>query len=269
MGVSKKTFDCIGDEVPLPPNFQCNCFLGKLKAYSIPVDISAYVVKHHLYRPFQFYILLKSQCNGQMRISSSDFDTYAHTLEMKCGKSLKLALKKLLKLNWVGYNPSSKTYFVRGFKKVRQLIGGYSRSATQFFTENLLELKAFVAASVMGYMVNCQKKKEYASGSIQGGLHHNAYEFSDSDFYPVANTAVAKIVGVAPSTAFELKKLAAKEKFIFVRKSFKKTLYRKEHSAGYKSVFPELAGRLRAKGSFLVIQDVDKLYCSLKFKTRK
>ena len=239
------------------------------RSFLIPVDICKYVVKHNLYRSFQFYLLLKSQCDGQLRITNDDYETYATTLGMKHGKSLKITMQKLLKLNWVGYNTETEFYYIRGIKKVQSLVGGRSRCAAYFEMDRLHDLKAFVAAQIMGYLARCQRAKELATGLVKRSPNHIAGNLRLLRFYQMANKAVAAMLGIAQSTVFELKKLAEKANFIIVKKNFQFLGMPKQQLSILNRMCIPNANRIRIVNGQCVLQTSDTIHCNLSFNKRK
>lgn len=234
----------------------------------IPVDLCKYVIRHNLYSAFQLYMLLKSECNGTIRIANSDMVRYAKLLCFKSHKTIKNNLVKLLKLNWVGYHQESELYFVRGFQKIMFLHDLSSTARVEFDFENIEHVKAFIAATAISYLVNYQRGKKWAAELKKGGSRHTAH-FSSKGYYPVANLALAKILGISLSTAFQLKKLAAKNGFIKIKKSYRDTGLPKSNFMALAKGNPNVAKRAKIKNGLITLQLPDLVMHGLRFSNRK
>ena len=66
------------------------------------------------------YLYLKSISNGKIRLNKETKEEISKALNCTT-RTLYNNLHKLQARNWIGYNPKSKLYFVRGFEKVRAI----------------------------------------------------------------------------------------------------------------------------------------------------
>src|SRR5678815_5097358 len=90
-----------------------NISLDPQYRFFISFQLCHYSLSENLSNSFRLYCYLKGQCSGKMKIVS--MATISE--DLKCHpKSITNNLKKLQELNWIGYNPKSKYYFIRGFE---------------------------------------------------------------------------------------------------------------------------------------------------------
>jgi len=215
----------------------------------------------------QLYIYLKTHCSGKVKISKCDFQTIAKKIGLSSARSVENNLKKLIVKNWVGYNKKSKYYFIRGIDKIRWLLGFKTKTAAEFDSREIKKLKAFLAAAKIGYLLDNQKRKKRATERNTGRSNHVARQ--SSDYYPLANLALAKILNVSLSTAYVLKQLAHKAGYIDIKKSFEETNLDAYQENPLKKGLPELISKVRIKKGKILLQGTDKVKHFVTFKTRK
>jgi hypothetical protein len=90
---------------------------------TIPINLCFYIVNERIFRAAQVYLCLKSFCDGKLYITKSTLIEISIILEVKAIQTIRTALKVLIELNWVGYNPKSKYYFIRSFSTVCNIYG--------------------------------------------------------------------------------------------------------------------------------------------------
>ncbi len=233
----------------------------------IPLELCEYAIRNNLYRSLQLYIYLKSICCGKLKIRPSDYEQIGTAIGLTSGKAVKNNLKILLELNWIGYDKSTGYYFVRGFERVRAIHGFRSRTAAEFDTSCIADFKAFIAATKIGYLINNQKRKKRAieldKGSSAPVARHS------SDFYPVTNEALAKILDISISTAYNLKQLAVASGFIAISKTFVDTGICADEQSLVKKGLPEIAQKMIIKESRILLQGKDMVRHFIRFKRRK
>jgi hypothetical protein len=233
----------------------------------IPVELCFYTLRNKLIRPCQLYVYLKSVCRGQLRLQKEDINNISKILGLKSSRAIVNNLKILQINNWIGYCHKSKYYLVRGFKRIGSYYNFKSRSGAEFNSNDIRQFKAFLAGTTISYLANRQKRAKWMSERKKGrstpGIH------TPSNFYPVANLALAKILNISSSTAFEFKKLAARHKYILLKKNFRSTGLSKVLKNRYKRNSPDIAHKVRIRKKEIVLQDIDTVCPIIRFKTRK
>ena len=236
-------------------------------ALNIPVELGSWVLETHFYRPMQLYICLKHQCSGKIKFEEGDLKRVAEEIGLTTERAVRNNLKILLKKNWVGFNKKTKIYFIRGFEHLRRMYGMKSRTAAEFDCRDIKKLKGFLAAARMQYMIHLQKKGKRATESKTRGSKQIAR--SVSSYHPIANKALAIVLGVSISNAYELKQLAFKDHFIDIRRTHISTDYKSSEAQLFKVAWPEIAGRVRVRKNEVVLQDIDHVSSTVLLKKRK
>lgn len=188
-------------------------------------------------------------------------------------------LKKLQKRNWIGHNPASGYFFIRGFEKVRSIeeMRGL-RGVLVDINKDIQEqerFKALIVGGVIGHMVNVGRYKKgremQESEHIKVRSNHRSRNTVPSHF-PVACTAIASMLGVASSTASTYKSLAAKYGFIQVEKKWQRLQLTEDSNirdaalvAAFKASHPEIAHRVRILHGKAYIQETDHVMACLNY----
>ncbi len=257
---------------------------------NIPVHLCDFVIRNKSFAPFRFYIYLKSKCDGQVKMSFESKKQMAKELNIS-SRTIDNYLAALSARNWIGHNPCSGYYFIRGFNKVKEIEGLMGRRGAWLSVNkdilNARRFKAFVIGVSVGHLVNTNKWKERCkrgSEHFKGSSKHNSCKHLPSH-YPMACEAMAKIFGMSTSTASLYKATAHNYGFVQVKKNLKKIILGEEeqglsesvyHGDGidarfvgmYKSAFPEKAHRVRIKHGKLFLENPDLLLSCLEFSKR-
>ena len=165
-----------------------NSCLDVFKSIYIPIEMCQSVLSNRLCRSFQLFVYLKFVCSGAIKIRNKDLGLIAFDLKIKSTKTVKKHLQILVEKNWLGYIPSSHTYVVRGFEKIRMMEGFKTRSAAEFCFCDMDKFKAFLAGALISYLVNFQKRQERECERVNKcRSNHHSHNFLP--FYPIANLA--------------------------------------------------------------------------------
>jgi len=231
--------------------------------FFVPVEMCGYALSNKFINPLRLYIYLKGSCQGQIKLGKEDVKIIA--TELECDpKSIKNNLAKLLKANWIGYNPKSSYYFIRGFEKVRGLHWFDSRSSAEFQKSYLNNFKAFAAGACVGYLANYLRR-----GAVERNKGRSNHAAPNSEGFPVSSRLIAKLLNVSLGAAHKIKKDAQQGNFIKVKKNFKHTGCSYFEKRSYERTFPETVGRLRNSKGHLVVVDSDLILSVIRFKRRK
>lgn len=230
----------------------------------IPVELCQYVLEKKLCNPFQLYITLKLfYKKGNFRPIGGELESLRVVMGVKSLKTIKSGLSQLESLGWIRFDVKSGLYFVLGFDKLQIKYKMYRTTAVEFSMENIKVFKPFLIAAVIGKLVNVQKRRCIEGVSTRGGTKQLSVHS-----FPVANRALAKILKVSVSTAFEYKKMAVVNGFATVKKQTSITNFNpSEIEFIRKSI--EDGNRYVLKKGRVVIQDIDLMETRVKFKRRK
>ncbi len=233
----------------------------------IPVEMCSFALSQKFIRPCQLYIYLKSKCSGKIILHKKDLKLIAETLGLSSGRTIQNNLKILRQANWIGYNPKTNIYFIRSFDCVRTQHGFISRSCAEFDKREIKQFKAFLAGAIISNLVNSQRRGKWITERQKG--RSNQIIRQPSVYFPVANLALAKVLNVSISTAFEFKKLAHKAGYIKLEKNFKDTRVNPKFAKAYKRNYSEIAHKIKFHQGKLMIQGIDTVFPCVRFKRRK
>lgn len=213
-----------------------------------------------------------------------------------CARTAKNNIQKLTERNWLGFNPQSGYYFVRGFNKIREIEGlkgnrGVCLSVTKELNHKS-KFRAFIAGAAIG---NIAKKKKWQarcaqeSEHLMGSSNHHSGKHLLPSHYPIACQYLVKVFGISLRTASLYKKWAAKYGFIDVKKNLQKIILGSEeahlegtvlegkginaaYAAIYKKSHPDIAHRVRrkkVKGKWLLfLENTDTVQPCIEFTKR-
>ncbi|MFM7023073.1 MAG: hypothetical protein ACKOXB_08850 [Flavobacteriales bacterium] len=235
------------------------------KTTNIPVQLIAFCIGENALPALRLYIYLKMRCDGTLIIDSKLCDHYMGIVGMKSMKTLNTHLKKLLELNLIGYDSASTVYFIRGYERVRRDKKLMSRTAVEFSISDIENFRAFSAGALIAYLSNqtkcAMRRLERKKGRSKPGLR--------VDHFEVSSSRISKFIGVAVSTSFELKKLAAKHGFISLRKQTTPIKINPVLRKMFIKWNPRIGHRVRHIGFNVVLQESDLVRSNLRFCSRK
>ncbi len=233
----------------------------------VPVEICQWAIKNKFIRPFQVYVELKMMCNGCMRLENTELRFIAKSLGLKSIRAIRNNIKILLDSNWIGYDIKTGVYYIRGFEKVRKMYGFKRRTGAEYNTKEIKNFKAFIAGAVIGYLVNVQRRHKRLGARNNGRAYHPIH--NANEYFPVANAALAKILGISISTASELKHLAQGHGYVLIRKRYKKTNKDGKFKNQIKKANPEISLKVRVVNGEVMLQEPDEALSCIRFKRRK
>jgi len=164
---------------------------GDLRFY-IPVEMCYYAAANRLIKPLQLYLLLKAHCSGKMRIDRPTLFKLAYKLGYSHPKTVQAHLNKLQELNWIGYNPESGIYFIRGFDPIRQMHQWNRQGAARFNTSDIRQFKGFISAIIIGNLSNAQRRKREQETVLK--QHTKQPPDASSGYNPISNKALTNIL---------------------------------------------------------------------------
>lgn len=239
----------------------------------VPNELCEFVLKNKFVRPMQLYIHLKGKASGMIKLTDEIKGIIGKEIGLKSKRAVSNNLKLLVERGWIGFDKQSGYYFIRNFESVKKTEGLSRSMAAEFYFQDIKKLKAFLCGAVIAKLIRSQKRQKRELERLKG----RSYQCSRNcqNYYPVANMALAKILNITISTAFELKKLAAKSGYIKIKKNFQPIAIGSmtQVNACYKNYVkaanPARANVIRVRGKFLYLQRPDLVLATIRLKFRR
>ena len=113
-------------------------------------------------KPFQIYMYLKCFADGVINKNSEVFNGVKDVLGFRSHNTVNKHLKKLIALNWIGYDPEAKNYFIRSFPRLQSRYDFRKKQSVCFYVNNIRKTRAFLGAVILN--VKIQNQKYYFEG---------------------------------------------------------------------------------------------------------
>lgn len=190
-------------------------------------------------------------------------------------KTIKRAIAKLEKRNWIGINHARGIAYPRSFESIRLMERQPSRKAFLFYIKDIQKARGFFVASAISIYLN---RKEYSIRNNRRGtrVRFNGIRNIKRDnpaFVPICNLEVAKYLSVSISTASIYKKLGVKLGFLKRKRMLEKlpahSQATKETVCLIRKYRPDLQGKLRLFKGEILIQRSDEVATLLQRGKRK
>lgn len=184
----------------------------------VPVEMCLFSLQNKFYRPLRLYLYLNLNTSGLSKLDKK-FRKNASTFLNITGRTFYRNLEPLLSRNWIGQNPATGTYFIRGFESIRTIEGLYSRSAAKLhpsFLEEPDRIQGFCLAAIIGYRIYTKKREGRR-------LNKNSDVHSRTSNLPLlmacSATYLSKILGLSVASCHRLKQLADHYNYINIKEN--------------------------------------------------
>jgi hypothetical protein len=233
----------------------------KMHTINIPVGIIDFVHKNKMAKPFQLFLYLKCHSSGKVHENSSLFHSVSDALDIKDARTIRVYIAKLCSFNWIGYNPKSGYYFIRGFDAIRKKHNIKSRKAAIFDYTQIMHLAtAFlpgaaicsnIKAQQFFWEVSPRRQVKFATKNL--GVAKQNFPASDTapKYYGLSNKGIAALLHCEQTRACELKQQAEQAGYLKSKVKFEEMMLLSKpdyHIRGnIKAGHPELGNRIRFK----------------------
>ncbi|RPD50639.1 hypothetical protein [Paracnuella aquatica] len=251
------TYNCLnsGDKKTATPEFLRHPQLV------VPVELCRFAQSNGLIKSFDLFLHMKMYSDGKMHITSPALKQIRADLRLKDDRTFDKHIEKLRALNWVGYNPASGYYFIRGFHYIRLIHKINNRQGVIFNAFNLNNIKVFVygvliSAIVIGQFHSAEKdaKRKSRTATTYGGVAKQSNRLSHSNlpYFGVSNAGIGAALNCSTTLACNMKRKAEEAGMIKTRKQFHLLDRIKEPDYKLRSYlyeqYPKLIGRIRFLG---------------------
>lgn len=231
----------------------------------IPVEICQYALSNKKVRPLQVFVWLKMNCSGKIKITQEVLENMAKDFGLKSVKTVKSATQKLIDQRWITRSKRSGFHFIKGFEAIREMEGFTARTGAEFYSSDIKNFKGFLVAAIITNLISVQKRRLWVTERKKRGSMTVIHK--PPLFYPIANEALSKILGVSVSTAWEWKKLAKRQRFIRIHKEYREIKIEPEFHFKYKK-YSESKNTVIRNGK-VYEQLPDKIATNLVLRNRK
>jgi hypothetical protein len=232
----------------------------------IPVYLCKYAFKNKVLKPFRLYILLTSATQGNVILTEKDEVAISLILGYKSKKSIKNNLSKLIALGWIGYDVKLNKYWIRGLDELRKRLKFKNRKAVLFKMEFFNDFNAFCFSAIIGEISLYQRWRrrlaQMRGGALQDLLSH-------SDYFPVGNRYLAKVLNFSISSASRYKREAKDAGYIDVKSSSRIVKIKPNELRSFKSNDYELYGKMYSVGESVIEPGPDLVKVCLTYSRRK
>ena len=233
----------------------------------IPINLCFEALNNKKVRDLQVFVWLKMHSSGKIIITTEVLHKMKTDLGIKSVKTVKSSLSKLEMKKWITRSPKSGFYFIKSFERIRISENYIRRTGAEFNITDIKNFKGFLVSAVISHMISIQKRRLWKTERSKRGsitVFHKPHLF-----FPIANEALAKIFGISISTAYEWKKLAAKQGFIKIRKNFEKVQnVTPAQINDFKKYGSLPADHLRIRKGKVVLQKPDLVFSKVQLRKR-
>ena len=124
----------------------------------VPIHIARHVLTIKEVNAFKTYLCLKSRCSGKIKLSSLIIQEISK--QLRCNvKTIQNHLNKLQQWDWIGHNPVSGYYFIRGWERIQNIekIDHVGRSCAILEISDLCNLKEFLFAAMTQKLIRYKR----------------------------------------------------------------------------------------------------------------
>lgn len=192
----------------------------------IPTDIAKQVLITKRSHLFATYLCLTSRCRG--KIKACDLNLLDIAKQQNCSlRTIKNHLHQLLVINWIGYNPKSQVYFIRGWSTLRSLekIEFKENAYAIFDFASLPYLREFLFAA---YIQRISRYKRWKK-RIETAHFMPSAKQSQTDYLPFSVRYLGLIFNLSNRTIFQLRRSCLKHNLLALHANIEKTEYDISH----------------------------------------
>lgn len=268
-------------------------FPFKNSKLNIPLSIVNYINNAGIRRPFACYIGLKFQFSGKVHKTTLFDKSTRWTMGIKDKRSFNAYIDKLVKHQFLVFNPKSGYYFFRSFDRLRTIIKAKDRASIILYCEDFSKINSLIDTALIGQVIRNQEyfwvkgKKNFRRAAFTMKDNANTLvkvdETKKPPYFGLSNFTIAKYLNCSLSQACKRKHKAEQLGLLLTKKHFK--LYTTLSKADYNireqiyRTSPTLGNRLRftvwsdpitgKKGVSLVQQLHDEITPLTQFSKRK
>ncbi len=196
---------------------------------TIPIGIAEFVVINKLERAFRVFLYLKNTSGGIINSKNLCFTDLGNYTGIKDSRSIQKYLKKLMDINWIGYNKKTGNYFIRSYQYLKRSEGLVTRHGIIIDISDLKKLKWQLYTGLITFRINGLKRAQFRFVSLKFGSsalkRHGAVqifkELGLRSYFGLSNSQLSKLFKCSQSQANRIKIACIKSGFLIANKKFK------------------------------------------------
>lgn len=138
--------------------------------------------------------------------------------------------------------------------------GFVSYTRAEYNIAEIRQFKAFAAGTVMCKLINKQRSKQWREARKKGRAVQSRHTY-----YPIALSALAKILCISNTTSFKLRGLAVDCRYVLLRKGSDDTGVKPKEYFAYLKAMPEFNGRTYIKDGKVLEHKPDLFFPCIRF----
>lgn len=239
----------------------------------IPVEISHFGLSTGKELPVHCFHILKQETPGHTYLGKRQISDLSAYLS-RSHRQVRRYLSYLESIGWI--EPNGKVYTIKSWKRIFKLMGFRYVIGVEFNPLIVKDPQAFFAGIVLGRLTNFQNYKRSGEGKGKTAIssHGGSAKPGHSNYFPVADRALASILDISPSKANKLKKLAYKHGYIELKYNFypyelngKLIKVDSMNKLLFRKIFDDVGHKMRIdKAGRVSVLDADLIRANLKYK---
>ncbi len=239
----------------------------------VPVDLIQFALTNNKIQELRLYLILKHEYAGGVMINKA----ILRRLQLETGRCRKSLSKDITSLESLGWTNSNKGFtYIRSFKRLYKMLKGKSAARVEFDRQYLQCPKAYFAGAFIGRLVMTQRnryRKNKKSANQAGQNYYmgsgSYHDLLDADFFPVANTAIAKMLQKSIMYGSRLKKSAVESGYLLLKANYSEVSIRSEDLNTLRSIDSEFENKYIKKTKGIMERGPDLIKSLLQFKYGK
>ncbi len=230
---------------------------------TIPLDLLAYAQKNSLVKPLRIYIYLKCTSDGIINEYSDSFKNMPSHLGIKSKRCIQKYLNQLRELKWVGYDITTRIFYIRSLVNVFRICGLECGQAIVFDFLWIGKFREFVDAALVARQINkikyrMRKERSEPATKMSANRTRNSRVAKQGsllllheglDYTGISLMTLATLFHCGKSNAVKRKKAAIRAKFLSFKKKWMRFKLLDEPDYNLRKIMvdnhPQLKGRIR------------------------
>lgn len=233
------------------------------KYVNIPIPLIELAIQDKIARPFRTYIWLKTICSGKLRITKEVEEQFKIDFNYKDHRNFWKHLDVLLKRNWVGHNPTSGIYFIRGFGNIMNQENLYGRQRSEFSIKDFSDFDEWMFSSTIQSWIKNREAKKSESTKADSKQDSDSFPKDDSGdgFKPnqLSGKLIAKRLNRTEAWVSKTKKKCLKSGYLKYTHRYHPLDITVNFIKMAKKSLSDIAHKIVSFNNFLYVQLVDEL----------